>query len=143
METALLTALPLLCVLVALVYAAVAGTKAYRSAGRISILGIAAALLGLAVGRLLDRFVPVARALGNPVDYHSMRVEVALLFIFASAVAALAVTIARHDLAGQPGPLGPRRFSLLAAVFLLAVGIAARGKVAVCVSFLLAKAGLF
>ncbi len=143
METALLTAIPLPCVLAAFAYAALAGLKAYRSTGRASILGIAATLLGLAAGRLLDRFVPIPRAIGNPLAYQAMRADVALLALFASAATVLAVALAKGDAAGQPGPRPAyRRCALLAAIFLSSAAITARGKLAAFLVFLLSRAGL-
>jgi hypothetical protein len=141
METALLSAIPLLCRLAAFAYAARAGLKAYKSTGHASILGIATTLLGLAVGRLVDRFVPLFRAIGNPFGYQGMKVEVALLALFAAATTVLAVTLAEGDAVAQPGSRpGLRRCALLAAIFLSSAGITARGKLAAFLAFLLSKA---
>jgi MFS family permease len=159
MVTLLLSVLPVLCVATAFVYAVVVGGALLRTSGFVSALAVAATLAGLALGRLLDRFVALPRELDDWVNYRggvdpqiSMRgerflailsVESAALFILASCAAILAVWLVKRDAEGRTrSETPPRRMAPLAALFVLAVAITARSKLAVCVAFALAKAHL-
>jgi hypothetical protein len=159
METLLLSTLPLLCILASLAYAAVVGTRVYKATGFISVLGVAAGLLGAYVGRFLDRFIPLPRDVDDWVNYRGLvdyqvkatgerylailSVEAAVLFLLASAFTFLAVNMIRRDALGQSrGDKGPSRFAVLGGLFILALCLTYRGKLAACLAFLLAKAGL-
>jgi hypothetical protein len=154
----LLSALPLFCILAAFLYAAVTGARLYRSNGFISVLGVAVTLAGLTLGRLLDR-VPLPHSLDDWVNYRGpldhqistkgerflaiLSVEVALLFLLASAVSFLAVLVIKRDASGASRTdTRMRKAAPLVALFAFAVGIPARAKISVYLAFLLAKAHL-
>jgi hypothetical protein len=157
MVGALLSAVPLLCILAAFVYAAVTGAALFRARGLVSTLGVASTLAGLTVGRLLDRFLSLPREMDDWVNYRGpftvqvstkgerflavLSVEVALLFLFAAAISFLAMALIRRDAAGKARAASDP-FALLAALFACAICITARSKLSVCVAFLLAKAHL-
>jgi hypothetical protein len=139
MDSALLSTLPLLCILASFVYAAWVGIKVHRSTGQLSILGVAITLAGLSAGRLLNRFLPPAPTLDDSVNYRSLKVEVALLFMLAAAVAFFAVTLLkRESMVRSMPPLDPRRGCLLVALFVSAIAITTRGKIAAYLVYLLA-----
>jgi hypothetical protein len=141
MDTVLLSMLPILCVLASFFYAVLAGARAYRSTGRVSILAVATTLAGLTAGQLLKRFLPATTALDDSVNYLSLRVEVALLLMLAATLTFLAVTLLRRDAPGQPKPfLDSRRGALLAALFFFAAALVARSKIAAYLAVLLVKA---
>jgi hypothetical protein len=156
--TALLSAVPLLCILAAFVYAAVIGAALFRSRGLVSSLGVASTLAGLAVGRFLDRFLTLPRELDDWVNYRGpvnvqvstkgerflavLSVEVALLFLFAAAISFLAVALIRRDAAGRARGAPSDPFVPLAALFACAICITARSKLSIGVAFLLARAHL-
>ena len=155
----ILSYIPLLCILAALVYAALVGVRLYRETGKSSALGVAVAMLGMILGRLLDRFVPLVSGLDDWVNYRGkyteqvttrgdrflaiMSLEVALLFLFAALISILAVTLIKRDVLPQtpPAPRSPQS-GLLLVLFAAAVGIASRAKIAAYLAFLLAKANL-
>jgi len=156
---ALLTAFPLFCFLASLGYAVVQGLRAYESKGRLSILGVAATLLGLLAGRMADRFIPLSDTLYNWVNYSSpngeqvntsdvryldtFSVETAIAFLFVAVIGYLAIAVIRGDAGDGPRPGPPGRgFGLLAGMFGSAAILTAHAKIAVCVTFLLAKAHL-
>ncbi len=157
MVTVLLSVVPLLCILAAFVYAAVTGAALFRSRGLVSSLGVASTLAGLTVGRLLDRFLTLPRELDDWVNYRGpvdvqvstkgerflavLSVEVALLFLFAAAISFLAITLIRRD-AGRGRGAASDPFALLAALFACAICITARGKLSICLAYLLARAHL-
>jgi hypothetical protein len=157
--TFLLSVLPILSVLSVFAYAAATGIQMYRVKGQSSVLGIAVALAGFTAGRLLDRFAALPRGLDDWVNYRDqtnnaavtrgdrllavLSVEVALLFLFAAVIGLVAIWLVRRDLAppcGPAAPSGERR--VLAALFVLAVGITARAKLATFLAFLMAKGHL-
>lgn len=159
MMTPLLSAFPALCLFAALVYAVVAGAALYRSSGFVSVLGIAVTLAGLAAGRLLDRFAALPRNLDDWVNYRGpvdlqvstrgerflavLSVEAALLFMLAAAISFVAIRLIKRDAAGRSRSEAPsRQFAPLAALFVLAFGLTARGKLAVYLAYMLAKAHL-
>jgi hypothetical protein len=143
METPLLSIFPLICVLAVFVYAAVVGEKIHSSTGSISVLGVAVALLGLTAGWLLERFVPLTRGVDDWVSYRSLRLEVALLFFLVSVFAYLSVVLIKRDLAGQSKlDSGRRKCAFLALLFVLAVSIPARAKLAAFLAIVLTKANL-
>lgn len=155
----ILSFIPLLCVLAAWVYASLVGVRLYRKTGKASVLGVAVAMLGMILGRLLDRFVPLVSGLDDWVNYRGayteqvttkgerflavMSVEVDLLFLFAALISVLAVTLIRRDVTPQTPP-APRSIQagVLLALFAASVGIAGRAKIAAYLAFLLAKANL-
>jgi len=159
MVTLLLSVIPVACLLSAFAYAAVAGARLHGSNGFLSVLGVAVTLAGLTLGRLLDRFTPLPRAMDDwinyrgPVDYEVtikgdrylavLSVEVALLFLFAAALSFLAVVLIKRDAAGasRTGPLS-RHLGPVAAMFVFAVGITARSKLALYLAYVLARAHL-
>jgi hypothetical protein len=159
MVTLLLSVIPIACLLAAFAYAAVAGAKLHGSNGFLSVLGVAFTLVGLTLGRLLDRFTPTPRVMDDWLNYRGqvdyevssrgdrylavLSVEVAVLFIFAAALSTLAVVLIKRDAAGGslPGRL-PRQIGPLAAMFVFAVGMAARSKLALYLAFVLARAHL-
>src|SRR5580698_8108079 len=156
MVTLLLSALPIACLLAAFAYAAFAGAKLQGSNGFLSVLGVAVTLAGLTLGRLLDRFTPTPRVMDDWVNYRGhvdyevsirgdrylavLSVEVAVLFIFAAVLSTLAVVVIRRDAAGgsRPGNLS-RQLGPLATMFVFAVGMAARSKLALYLAFVLAR----
>jgi hypothetical protein len=159
MVTALLSALPLVSILAAFIYAAVTGASLYRSSGFVSVLGVAVTLAGLTLGRLLDRFVSLPRGLDDWVNYRDaadsqaitrsdrflavFSVEVALLFVFAAIISFVAVALINRDAGGRTRSLPrSRQFAPLGALFVVAVGLTARGKLALCAAYLLARAHL-
>ena len=143
MEIPTLSALPLVLVLAAIVYAAVVGEKVHGSTGGISILGVAATLMGLTAGWLLERFIPITRGVDDWVSYRSLEIEVALLFTLIAAFTVLSVNLIRRDLTGRSKlDSGPRKCAFLAALFVLAVCIPARGKLVAYLVLLLARANL-
>jgi MFS family permease len=143
METTLLSAIPLICVLVTLVYVVVVGDRLHGRTSAVSGFAIAATLFGLLVGFLLERFFPPERSMDDWTNYRVLKIEVALLFVFVSAISFLAVTQLRRDLLGAtPAAKGPRKFALVGVLFLLAVGISARGNVAAILVNLLQKVNL-
>lgn len=158
MVSALLSAVPLLGILAAFVYAAVTGAALFRTRGLVSSLGVASTLAGLTVGRLLDRFLALPRELDDWVNYRGpvdvqvstkgerflavLSVEVALLFLFAAAISFLAIALIRRDAAAKARGAGPDPFPPLAALFACAICITARAKLSICLAFLLAKAHL-
>ena len=154
----LLSVVPLLSIFAVFVYAAVTGIRMYRASGRVSVLGVAIAVGGLTLGRLVDRFGMLPQDLDDWVNYRGgstqvstgaerflavMSVEVALLFVFAAVIALLAIALIRRDSEPQAALEGrPKGFLLLGALFVFAVALAARSKLAVFLAFLLAKAHL-
>lgn len=143
METTLLSAVPLICVLLTVVYAVVIGDRLHGRTGAVSGIAVAVTLLGLLIGFLLGRFFPPERSMDDWANYRELKLEVALLFLFVSAITVLAVTQLRRDLLGAPlAARGPRKFALLVPLFLLAVGISARGNVAAILVILLQKVNL-
>jgi hypothetical protein len=159
MTTLLLSVLPLLSIFAVFVYAGVTGLRMYRASGRVSVLGVAIALGGLTLGRLVDRFGVLPRDLDDWVNYRGsessqvstgaerflavMSVEVALLFLFAAVIALLAIALIRRDSEPQAGTeVRPKGMLLLGALFVFAVALAARSKLAVFLAFLLAKVHL-
>jgi hypothetical protein len=159
MTTLLLSVFPVLLLLSAFAYAAVSAAKLHGSNGFISVMGVAVTLAGLTLGRFLDRFTGMPRALDDWVNYRGpvayevttkgdrylavLSVEVALLFLFAAALSFLAVVLIRRDAAGasRSGPLSTH-LGPLAAMFVFAVGITARSKLALYAAYLLARAHL-
>src|SRR5580700_9036899 len=159
MVTLLLSAFPIACLLSAFAYAAVAGAKLHGSNGFLSVLGVAVTLAGLTLGRLIDRFMPVPRVMDDWVNYRGqvdyevssrgdrylavLSVEIAVIFIFAAALSTMAVVLIKRDAAGGslPGRLS-RQTGTLAALFVFAVGAAARSKLALFLAFMLARAHL-
>ncbi|HEY5078227.1 MAG TPA: hypothetical protein VII43_00205 [Opitutaceae bacterium] len=141
MDSPLLSALPILIVIAAILYAAVVGERIHVSTGGISILGIAATLLGLMMGWLLQRFGPTTRSMDDWLSFRSLRIEVALLFSLVALFSVLAVNLMRRDLTGQSRKdSGRRKFASLASMFLLAICIPARGKLVAYLVVLLARA---
>jgi hypothetical protein len=70
-------------------------------------------------------------------------VEVALLFLFAAVIAFLAITLIRRDAAAQARTASrPGALPLLATLFVFAVCITARAKLAPFLAYLMAKAHL-
>src|SRR5580704_13866129 len=152
----LLTTFPLLCLLGAFVYASIMGVRLYKGSGFVSALAIAVTLAGLSLGRFIDRFVSLPGRLDDWVNYRGtadiqistkgdrflavLSVEVAVMFIFASAVSFLAIALLRKDAtrASRPGP-NTLHAPLLAGVFAFAVGLTARTKIAICIAYALAK----
>jgi fucose 4-O-acetylase-like acetyltransferase len=131
METSLVSTLPLICVFAALIYAAFVGEKTYSSTGAVSILGVAITLFGLIVGWLLERFLPFPHSLDDLVNDRSTRLEVPMLFFCVTAITLLAVTMAKKDAIERPkAASGSRRLALLIPLFVFAVGLAARVKIA-------------
>ncbi len=156
MTTLLLSVLPLLSIFGVFVYACIVGVRIFRASGRVSVFGVAVALAGLTLGRLVDRFGVLPQELDDWVNYRGgesspvstgaerflavLSVEVALLFVFAAVIALLAIALIRRDI--EPGAVPaprPRVLVLLAALFVFAVALAARSKLAVFLAFLLAK----
>jgi formate hydrogenlyase subunit 3/multisubunit Na+/H+ antiporter MnhD subunit len=141
MDSPLLSVLPIALVIIAILYAAVVGEKVLGSTGCISILGIAATMLGLMAGWLLQRFGPTTPSMDDWLSFRSLRIEVALLFVLVSLFSFLAVNLMRRDLTGQSRKdSGRRKFATLASMFLLAVSIPARGKLLAYLVVLLAGA---
>lgn len=158
MKTLLLSVLPMVSLLAVFVYAAVTGARMNRARGLLSALGIAVALLGFTIGRFVDRFVPVPDSVDDWSNYRNeaantaltvgdrilavLSVEVALMFLLASAMGALAVAIIKRDAALASTTPRPGGFELLGGIFVLAVAMTARAKLAVIVAFLMAKGHL-
>jgi hypothetical protein len=155
MTTFLLSVIPLLSIFAVFVYASATGLRMYRASGKVSVLGVAIAVGGLTLGRLIDRFGVLPRDLDDWINYRGgssqvstgaerflavMSVEVALLFVLAAVIALLAIALIRRDSEPQPSAEGsPKGFLLLGALFVFAVAMAARSKLAVFFAFLLAK----
>ena len=129
MDSTLPSAIPLLFLLAALIYAALVGNRIHGSTGGVSVFGISVTLLGLIAGWLLERFLPAESAGEDWAGSRTSRLAVELLFSFVAAFTFLAVTLAKRDfdVRTEENP-APRRAFLLVPLFLLAVGIAARGK---------------
>jgi len=143
METSLFSAFPLILVLAAFVYAAVVGEKVHGATGGIAILGIATTLLGMTAGWLLERFVPLTRGEDDWISFRSLRLEVAVLFLLVAAIAFLGVSLIRRDVTGQSRTdSGLRKFASLAVLFVLAVGLPARAKLAAFLVMLLTKGNM-
>jgi hypothetical protein len=159
MTTLLLSVLPILSILAVFAYAAVVGSRMYRSSGQASILGVAMALAGFTVGRLIERFGTLPQDLDDWVNYRDganhlvttqgerslavLSVEVAILFTFAAVIAFLAITLVRRDAAALHRPVArSSEVPLLATIFIFAVGVTARSKLAAVLAFMLAKAHL-
>jgi hypothetical protein len=159
MKTLLLSVLPLLSILGVFIYSCIVGVRMFRASGRVSVLGVAIALAGLTLGRLVDRLGVLPQDLDDWVNYRGgegspvstggerflavLSVEVALLFVFAAVIALLAIALIRRD--SDPRALPAARPSvpmLLGALFVFAVALAARSKLAVFLAFLLAKVHL-
>ena len=141
MDSPLISALPIVLVIAAILYAAVVGEKVHASTGAISILGIAVTMVGLMMGWLLQRFGPTTRAMDDWLSFRSLRIEVALLFSLVSLLSVLAVRLASRDLTGRSKTdSGRRKFATLASMFLLAVSIPARGKLVAYLVVLLTRA---
>jgi hypothetical protein len=155
----LLSVLPLLSIFGVFVYAAVTGIRMFRSSGKVAVLGVAIAVAGLTVGRLVDRLGVLPRSMDDWINYRGgessqvstgaerflvvMSVEVALLFVFAAVIAFLAITLIRRDAEPRAAPeAGPTALVLLSGLFVFAVAIAARTKLAVFLAYLLAKGHL-
>jgi MFS family permease len=149
MATLLLSVLPIASIMAVFVYALAAGLRMYRSSGQVSILGVAATIAGLTLGRLVDRYIPLPRAVdewlnsGGDRFLALLRAEVALLFLFAAVVSFLAITLIRRDARGQLHPESrSRQLPLLWALFAFAVGITARSKLAALLAYLMDRAHL-
>jgi ribose/xylose/arabinose/galactoside ABC-type transport system permease subunit len=143
METSLFSALPILLVLAAFLYAAVVGEKIHGSTGGIATLGVATTLLGLTMGWLLERFVPLTRGEDDWISFRSLRLEVAILFLFVAAFTFVAVAVLRRDATGQSHlDSGRRKFGYLFSLFVIAVGLPARAKLAAVLVMLLTKENL-
>ncbi len=148
MTSLLLSVLPLAAMTAVFVYALTAGLRLYRASGQVAILGVATTIAGLTLGRLIDR-LPLPREvedwknLGADQFLDLLRVEVALLFLFAATLSFLAITLLRRDAAGQARPeTRARQLPLLGALFAFAVGLTARSKLAALLAFALAKGHL-
>lgn len=143
MQSSLAAIIPLLFLLASFVYAAFVGNKVHSSTGGISIFGVAVTLLGLIAGWLLERFLPLA---GAGEDWNSFRVSrlaVEMLFSFVAAMTFMAVTLIKRDVAGRTNADSkPRCAALLVPLFLFAVGIAARAKIAAFLVTVFSRAGL-
>jgi hypothetical protein len=114
------------------------GEKTYSSTGSVSILGVAITLFGLIVGWLLERFLPFPRSIDDLVSDRSMRLEIPVLFFCVTAITLVAVTLAKRDAAAQEKATpGSRRMALLVPLFVFAVGMAARMKIAAFLAVLL------
>jgi hypothetical protein len=159
MKTLLLSVLPIVSILVVFVYASFSGLRMYRARGIVSMLGIAATIAGLTLGRLVDRFATLPRGLDDWVGYRDegpgqvstggdrilaiLSVEVALLFLFVSVLAVLAILLIKRDSTAQTGPVPrPGALPVLAAVFVFAAGMTTRSKIATFLAFLMAKGHL-
>jgi hypothetical protein len=155
----LLSYVPLVCVLGAFAYAAVVGVRIYAGTGHGSVLGVAVAMLGLMLGRLLDRFIPLVAALDDWINYRGalnervktqserylavISVEVALLFMFSALIGFIAVTLIRRDLSGPSSPAARSlQGGLLGVLFAASLGLAGRAKIAAYLAFVLARAHL-
>jgi hypothetical protein len=140
MASSIISALCLLCVFAALIYGVLVGARIFGSTGCVSPFGIPVTLFGLIVGWLLERFLPFLGARSDWNNPHGSRLEVQLLFLFVTAVTVLAVTLVRRDFADGPGKKpDPRQAPLLIPMFLLAVGMTARGKVAALLVILFSR----
>jgi hypothetical protein len=159
LSTFLLSVLPMLSLLAVFVYAAVTGVRMYRSSGRVSAIGIAVVLAGLVTGRLLDRFSSLPADVDDWVNYRGraalevatrgdrglalLSVESAVMFVLAAVVVFLAVTLVRREDADKSRPAARSLpLPLLAALFILAVALLTRSKLAAIIAFLMAKAHL-
>jgi hypothetical protein len=159
LSTFLLSVLPMLSLLAAFVYAAVTGARMYRSSGRVSVVGIAVVLAGFITGRLIDRLSSLPADVDDWVNYRGgatlqvatgvdrglalLQVESAVMFLFAAVIVFLAVTLVRREVAEQSrsAPRSPP-LPLLAMLFIVAVALITRSKLAAIVAFLMAKAHL-
>lgn len=159
MKTLLLSLLPLVSILLVFIYSCVSGLRMYRTRGLVCLLGIAATIAGFALGRLVERFAALPRGLDDWVNYRdeaagqastggdrilaTLSVEVALLFLLVSGLAVLAILMVQRDSTAQTSPIArPGAFPLLAAVFVFAVALTTRGKIATFLAFLMAKGHL-
>jgi hypothetical protein len=149
MATLLLSALPVASIMAVFVYAFTAGLRMYRSNGQVSILGVAFTIAGLTLGRLVDRYISLPHEVDEWVNSGAdsflalLRVEVALLFLFAAVMSFLAITLISRDAEGQLHPeTRSRQVPLLWALFAFAIGITARSKLAAFLAYLMAKAHL-
>jgi hypothetical protein len=148
MVSLFLSVVPLASILAVLAYALASGLRIYRASGQVATLGVAITISGLTLGRLLDR-LPLPREVDDWMNSGGahflglMRVEVALLFLLAAAMGLLVITLLRRDAEGQVHPeTRSRQLPLLGMLFVLAVGIAARSKVAALLALLLEKGHL-
>jgi hypothetical protein len=131
----------LLFLLAALVYAALIANKIHSSTGGVSMFGIVVTLLGLIAGWLLQRFLPVAGAGDGWESSRVTRVAVEILFSFVAAITFLAVTLIKRDVDVRTNAgSSPQRALLLIPLFLFAVGVAARAKLAAFLVALFSKA---
>jgi hypothetical protein len=149
MATLLLSVLPVASIMAAFAYSLAYGIRMYRSSGQVSILGVASTIAGLALGRLADRNISLPRRVddwvNSGVDHFLalLRVEVALLFLFAAVVSFLAITLLRRDADGRARPAGRSRLlPLLGMLFAFAIGITARSKLAALLAYLMEKGHL-
>jgi hypothetical protein len=143
MEASPISAVPLLVILGVLVYTLIVGERAHSSKGAISILGVAATLLGLVTGWFLQRFVPLNRGVDDWLNYRSLRLEVGILFFIVSAITFLGVTLIRRDLDGRSKTdSGARKASALACLLVLAVSLPVRAQLAAFLAALLSRTGL-
>jgi hypothetical protein len=145
MASLVLSVLPVASISAVFVYALVSGLRMYRSSGQVAILGVGSTIAGLALGRLVGR-LPLPREVDDWVNsggdhfLELLRVEVALLFLFASVVSFLAITLLRRDADGQARPdTRSRQLPLLGTLFAFAVGITVRSKLAALLAFLMDK----
>jgi len=162
MKTALLTILPLLCLLASFAYVAWVALRTYKASGLVSGLGLAISLVGLAVGRYLGLLIPRTRAVADWVSSHDIAnrreyrinapgdlfsvytVETALAFMFIAAFGLLGVTLTREDAVPRGGPAKRTRrlVILLAGLFLFAAAITARRRIAEYVAYFLVQVNL-
>jgi hypothetical protein len=159
LSTLLLSVLPMLSILAVFVYAVVTGARMYRSSGRVSVIGIAVVLAGFVTGRLLDRLTSLPADVDDWVNYRGgaalevatrgdrglalLSVESAVMFVLAAVVVFLAVTLVRREEAEKARSGGRSlQLPLLATLFVLAVALLTRSKLAAIVAFYMAKAHL-
>jgi hypothetical protein len=149
MAALLLSVLPIASMAAVFVYALVSGLKVYRSGGQVSILGVAATIAGLTLGRIADRYGSLPREVddwSNSGGDHLLallKAEVALLFLFAAIVGFLAIKLLRRDAEGQVNPAGrSRQLPLLGSLFLFAIGLTARAKLAGLLAYVMERARL-
>ncbi len=151
--------LPTLSLLAVFVYAVVTGARMYRSSGRVAVIRIAVVLAGFITGRLLDRLSSLPADVDDWVNYRGgatlqvatgvdrglalLQVESAVMFLFAAVIVFLAVTLVRREVAEQSRSAPrPPPLPLLAMLFIVAVALITRSKLAAIVAFLMAKAHL-
>jgi hypothetical protein len=159
LSTFLLSVLPMLSILAVFVYAAVTGARMYRSSGQVSVVGIAVVLAGLVVGRIIGRFSSLPADVDDWVNYRGgpalqsatgvdrglslLSVESAVMFIIAAVIVFLGVTLVRRDETAQSRPVAHSpQLPLLAALFVMAIALLSRSKLAAIIAFLMAKAHL-